>query len=155
MEDPRSQIEWVDQELLPDEEAPRSRIWRFLYGLILLIFILILLVNLTGLSHWFVMGRLSMTNMVGRTEEEILNRLGEPDFRSQVQTFKPGEGIGMVPQRLSEGDEFFYLNFIVGPRLYVFHFVSPQTYERHTGQIVLGDEWVVLEYYGGGRYVIY
>jgi hypothetical protein len=155
MAGPMSFEEVPDEHILLDEKPQRSKFWRILYGLGILIFILILLANLTGLSHWFVIGRLSVTNLAGRTQQEIIDRLGEPDFRSRVQAFKPGEGIGMVPQRLDEGDEFFYLNFIVGPRLYVFHFVSPQTYERHTGQVVLGDEWVVLEYYGGGRYVIY
>jgi len=146
----------VEEEEYPFEERePRSRLWRFLYAIGVLIFILILFLNTSGLSHWLVIGRLSLRNLTGETEAEIMERLGEPDYRSAVQTFIPGEGFGMVPQRLDEGDEFYTFNYVIGFRMYVFHFVSPETFSGHTGELVLGDEWVVLEYYVGNRYVVY
>jgi hypothetical protein len=144
-----------EEEIEEERVQPRSRIWRVLYAFVVILLIIIFLVNLTGLSHWLRIGRLSFRNLSGETEVSIIDRFGEPDFRSSVQPFVPGEGIGMVPQRLDEGDEFYFLNFVIGPRLVVFHFVSPETYTKHTQQLVLGDEWVVLEYYSGSRYVIY
>ncbi len=138
-----------------EEGFTRSPLWKILYAIGVILLILILLSNLTGLSHWFLIGRLSLQNLTGATEVEIIQRLGEPDFRSEVQPFISGEGFGMVPQRLDEGDDFYFLNYVIGPRMYVFHFVSPETYLKHTGQIVLGEDWVVLEYYSGDRYVIY
>lgn len=138
-----------------EKREPRSVIWRVFYTIGVFLFILILFFNMTGLSHWLLIGRLSLSNLTGETEAEIVERLGEPDYRSAVQVFIPGEGFGMVPQRLDDGDEFYYLNYVIGPRMYVFHFVSPDTFSEHTGQLVIGDEWVVLEYYSGNRYVIY
>ena len=137
------------------DAQPRPILWRLIYGAGVFLLILILLLNMTGLSNWLLIGRLSTARLTGETEAEIIERVGEPDFRSEVEHFVPGEGFGMVPQKLDEGDEFYYLNFVIGARLYVFHFVSPETYERHTGQIALGDDWIVLEYYSGSQYVIY
>jgi hypothetical protein len=144
-----------DEEYQFEEREPRSRLWRILYAIGVLFFIFILFINTSGLSHWLVIGRLSVSNLTGETEADIIERLGVSDYRSGVQLFTPGEGFGMVPQRLDEGDEFYYLNYVIGPRMYVFHFVAPETYEKHTGRVVLGEEWVVLEYYSGNRYVVY
>lgn len=145
----------IDAQEIQDERTKRSPLWRILYIAVTVLIILVMVLNISGLSQWILIGRLSVVNLTGKTEAEILSIMGDPDFRSPLQVFIPGEGFGMVPQMLNKGDEFYFLNFIVGPRLYVFHLVSPETYEKQTGQIVLGDEWVVLEYYSGDRYVIY
>ncbi|TFH33636.1 MAG: hypothetical protein E4G99_11130 [Anaerolineales bacterium] len=138
-----------------NEPQPRSLFWRILYGVGVVLLILILVLNLSGLSGWILNRRIAARNVVGQTEAEIINFLGEPDFRSDIQSFIPGEGFGLVPQKLDPGDAFYYLNYVVGPRIFVFHFVSPETYQKHTGQVVLGDEWVVLEHYIGSKHVIF
>ncbi len=148
-------FEFDYEDPLGESSKPPSPVWRILYLGFILFIIVVLFINATGLSHWLVIGRLRMQDLTGETEDEVIGRLGEPDYRSTVQPFRPGEGIGPVPQRLDRGDEFYSLNFIIGPRLYVFHFVAPETFTKHTGRLVLGDEWVVLEYYNTGRYVLY
>lgn len=137
------------------DPQPRSILWRLFYGVGVFLLILIMLLNMTGLSNWILIGRLSTARLIGQTEADIIERVGEPDFRSEIQHFIPGEGFGMVPQKLDEGDEFYFLNFVIGTRLYVFHFVSPATYLKHTGEVALGDEWIVLEFFSGSRDVFY
>ena len=134
---------------------PRSLGWKFVYGLVAFLLLLSLLTNLLGLSNWVQVSQVPVEDLTGLTESQILEKFGPPDYRSPIQPFLPDDGFGMIPRKLEEGEMFFYLNFTIDSRPYVFHFVSPQTYANHTGSRIEGSEWIVLEYYRGASFVIY
>jgi hypothetical protein len=146
---------WSFEEDDSAEPAPRRPGWRVLYAVGVAFFILILLAQLTGISQWILSARISGQNLVGRTEAEIIERMGKPDHRSLQHAFNPEEWPGFVPRVLTAGDPSFSLSYEIGPRIYVFHFVPPQVYARRTGNIVLGADWIVLEYHNRSKDVIY
>jgi hypothetical protein len=71
-EEGMSEFIFNEEESLDEPVEPRSRIWRVLYAAGVLLFILILFMNVTGLSHWILIGRLSLRNLTGDTEAEIV-----------------------------------------------------------------------------------
>jgi hypothetical protein len=136
-------------------EQPTSLARRILLAVVAFIVISSLMLNLLGLTNWIFTKPPLGEGVVGLTEVQIVDRYGEPDYRSPIQTFAPGEGFGMLPKRLQEGEEYYYLNYTVFMQRFVFHLVSPQTFMARIGRIVEGQEWVVLEYYRGSTFVIY
>jgi hypothetical protein len=150
------QFDWSESEEYVEEEHPhRSALWRILYVILLVIALLALILTQTGLAQLIFLGGVNEGTLVGRTEAEIINRLGIPDYQSAIQYYEPGEGFGPLPQSLESGDPYYFLNYTIGPRVYVFHLVSPETFTKHTGQLVLGDEWVVLEVASRSRFVVF
>jgi hypothetical protein len=147
---------WIEvDEAIEEPQPQRSKLWRVVYTLVLIFIILLLILTQTGLAQLLVLGRVNAQSIIGRTEAEVINRLGEPDFRSVIQTFMPGEGFGPLPQNLEAGDQYYFLNYTIGPRVYIFHLVSPETYAARTGRLVVGEQWVVMDVASHSRFVVF
>jgi hypothetical protein len=92
---------------------------------------------------------------LGLTESEITERYGQPDGRSEIQTVTGEQPAGLAPRRLTKGESYYSLIYEEGPLTLVFHFVSPQIYQKYNAQRLDSEQWVVLERFIGTRSVVY
>jgi hypothetical protein len=92
---------------------------------------------------------------LGLTEKQIIQRYGQPDGRSDIQTIVGDGAIGLAPRRLDQGERFYSLRYDEGPLTLIFHLVPPETYLKHNAYRDEAQEWVVIERFIGASSVIY
>lgn len=157
MMDERRKVDPWSVEQSPDiSTEPSSKLAslgrRVVLAVLALTVILSMLSNLLALPE--TLNRPSRSDL-GLTEAQIVERYGQPDSRSEVQTVGSSARVGLAPQRLQAGGQFFSLSYREGPLTLIFHFVAPQTYQQYNAYRPEAEEWVVLERFIGTSNVIY
>jgi hypothetical protein len=137
------------------EIKPRTISCAVVIAVVAVVLFTLFVLNVGGLADVIKGWWLTTQSFVGLTETEIVSKVGEPSYRSTVLEFSPGEGYGPFPQKLDKGEEFVYINIIVGTRMFIFNFVSPETFNVYTGESVSGSEWVVLEHYSFNKNIVW
>lgn len=136
-----------------EQEGCLIRIFkRVVLGFLALIVIFSMLSNLLALPE--TIDTPSQSDL-GLNEDEIIEKYGQPDARSEIQVVSTDRRIGLNPRRLTPGERYYSLSYEEGPLTLVFHFVSPETYQKYNGQRVNSTQWVVLERFIGTRNVVY
>jgi hypothetical protein len=136
-----------------EQEGCLIRIFkRVVLGFLALIVIFSMLSNLLALPETI---DTPSESDLGLNEDEIIDRYGQPDARSEIQAVSADRPIGLAPRRLTPGERYYSLSYEEGPLTLVFHFVSPETYQKYNGQRVFGEQWVVMERFIGTRNVVY
>jgi hypothetical protein len=146
-----------NNEVPPDiSTEPDSRLAsigrKIILGFLALIVILSMLSNLLALPET---ADSPSRSDLGLTEEQIIARYGRPDHHSELITVTTEGSIGLAPRRLHEGEQYFSLSYDQGPLTIIFHFVSPQTYQKYNAYRVEGGQWVVFERFIGTSNVVY
>ena len=156
MDEHRGTDPWSEEQSPDISAEPSSKLValgrRLVLGFLALTVILSMLSNLLALPE--TLNRPSRSDL-GLTEVQVIERYGQPDNRSEFQTAGNSERIGLAPQRLQAGEQYFSLSYREGPLTLIFHFVAPQTYQKYNAYRPEAEDWVVLERFVGTSNVIY
>jgi hypothetical protein len=125
---------------------------RAVLAFLALIVILSMLSNLVALPETF---QVPSQSDLGLTEDQVIERYGQPDGRSPVQRLGEDHLVGSYPRRLAPGESYFSMRYEEGPLNLVFHLVSPEVYLKYNGYRIDSEQWVVIERFIGTSNVIY